>query len=169
MGYHAIPNKPDKYHSGFYKLLNEKKYITDPNKIVYRSSLELKFCNFVDKNSKVLKWGSEVVGVPYIGSDGKPHTYYIDFYVEVANPNNPAGYDRILVEVKPSVEAERVIKNQPPQKPVKSTPTSLRNWEYAILEFYKNKRKWCAAKEYARIKGMIFVIVTEKTLNQLFI
>ncbi len=166
MGYHAAPNKSDKYYSGYYKLINEKKYITDPSKIVYRSSLELKFCNFIDKNPKVLKWGSEVVGIPYIGSDNKPHTYYVDFYVEISNPHNPAGYDRLLVEVKPSQEVVKIIKNQPPTKPIKSTPTSLRNWEYAILEFFKNKCKWVAAQEYARVKGMTFIIVTEKTLNQ---
>ena len=166
MGYHAAPNKSDKYHSGYYKLINEKKYITDPSKIVYRSSLELKFCNFIDKNPKVLKWGSEVVGVPYIGSDNKPHTYWMDFYVEIENLKNPAGYDRLLVEVKPSQEVFRIVKNQPPQKPIKSTPTSLRNWEYALKEFYKNKLKWVHAQEYARVKGMTFIIVTEKTLNQ---
>lgn len=166
MGYHAAPNKSDKYYSGYYKLINESKYITDPKKIVYRSSLELKFCNFVDKNPRVLKWGSEVVGIPYIGADNKPHTYWMDFYVEILNPKNPAGYDRLLVEVKPSQEVIRIVNNQPPQKPVKSTPTSLRNWEYALKEFYKNKLKWIHAQEYARVKGMSFIIVTEKTLNQ---
>ena len=166
MGYHARPNKSDKYYSGYYKLINPNKYISDPTKIVYRSSLELKFCNFVDKNPRILKWGSEIVGVPYMGADNKPHTYWMDFYVEIENKNNPAGYDRLLVEVKPSQEAMRVVENKPPLKPVKSTPTSLRNWEYALKEFMKNKLKWIYAQEYARQKCMNFVIVTEKTINQ---
>lgn len=167
MGYNAPPNKSNKYVSGYYQLINKSKYISDPTKIVYRSSLELKFCTFIDKNPRILKWGSEVVGVPYQGSDNKPHTYWMDYYVEILNPKNPAGYDRLLIEVKPSQEVDKIIKNLPPQKPLKSTPTSLRNWEYAILEHYKNKLKWVAAQEYARIKGMSFQIVTEKTLNQL--
>jgi hypothetical protein len=166
MGYHAMPNKPDKYNSGLYKLINESKYITDPNKIVYRSSLELKFCNFIDKSDRVLKWGSEVVGIPYIGADNKQHTYWMDFYLELKNDNNPAGYDRVLVEVKPSVEVERILKNQPPTKPKKSTPTSLRNWEYALKEHAKNYYKWRAAEVYARTRNMKFIIVTEKILNQ---
>lgn len=165
MGYHAKPNKPDKYLSGYYKLINESKYVADPKQIVYRSSLELKFCNFLDKNPNVIKWGSEIIGVPYIGSDNKQHTYYLDFYVEMKNPSNPAGYDRLLVEVKPSVEVDRVIKNEPPKKPLKITPQSLKNWEYAILEFFKNRLKWQAAQSFSRTKSMSFIIVTEKTIN----
>ena len=165
-GYHARPNKSNKYHSGYYKLINENKYVSDPTKIVFRSSLELKFCTFIDKNPKVLKWGSEIMGIPYIGIDNKPHTYYMDFYIEIENLNNPTGYDRVLIEVKPSVEVMRIINNKPPEKPIKSTPTSLRNWEYAMLEFKKNKLKWLATQNYVRIHSMKFVIVTEKTLNQ---
>lgn len=165
MGYNARPNLPNKYEQGYYKLINESKYISDPNKIVYRSSLEKKFCTFIDKNPKVLKWGSEIIGIPY--KTDTMHTYYIDFYVEIINENNPAGYDRLLIEVKPSQEVERIVKNQPPPKPQKSTPKSLRNWEYSIKEFVKNKHKWVSAQNYARVKGMTFLIVTEKTLNNL--
>ncbi len=166
MGYHATPNKKDQYHSGFYKLLNEKKYLTDPSRIVYRSSLELKFCNFVDRNPRVIKWGSEIVGIPYIGIDGKQHTYYVDFYVEVENENHPAGYERLLVEVKPSVETERIIKNQPPAKPKTITPKSLKSWKYGLEMHYQNCQKWKYAQEYARIKGLKFIVVTEKIINQ---
>src|SRR6478735_7765940 len=169
MAYNAKPNQPDKYYQGYYKLVNENKYISDPTKIIYRSSLELKFCSFIDKNPKVVRWASEQVSIPYIGEDNKQHTYHIDFYVEILNPNNPVGIDRLLIEVKPSQEAERVIKNTPPPKPVKITPKSLKNWEYSLMEFFKNKRKWITAEKYAKNKGMFFIIVTEKTINQFYI
>ena len=90
----------------------------------------------------------------------------IEKNIEIENLNNPTGYDRVLIEVKPSVEVMRIINNKPPEKPIKSTPTSLRNWEYAMLEFKKNKLKWLATQNYVRIHSMKFVIVTEKTLNQ---
>jgi hypothetical protein len=167
MGYNARPNQGGKYMQGQYQLINEKKYIANPNEIYYRSSLEYKFCKFIDNSSKVIKWGSEVVGVPYTGADNKPHTYYVDYYLEMHNPKDPMLPKRLLVEVKPQSETERIINNTPPPQPKKVTPKSLANWEYALREFDKNKRKWYAAQEYARLRSMEFVVVTEKNINML--
>lgn len=166
MAYNAPPSNKGKYVQGYYKLRNPGKYISNPEQIIYRSSLELKFCTFMDMNPKVLKWGSEVVSVPYIGADNRPHTYHIDFYIEIEDARNPANMERLLIEVKPHVETMRVINNQVPEKPKRCTPTSLRNWEYALKEFMKNKKKWIYAKEYARKKNMKFLIVTEQIINQ---
>lgn len=168
MGYHAKPNKKN-YISGYYSLINESKYVSNPNQIVYRSSLELKFCTFIDKNPRVLKWGSEIIGVPYIGSDNKQHTYWIDFYLEILNENNPAIFDRVLVEVKPEIETMRIIKNLPPEKPKKITPSTVKSWKYAINQFTINRLKWVQAEEYARQRGMKFIVVTERTINQFYI
>lgn len=172
MANHAPPSK-GKYISGYYVLRNKNKYISNPDQIVYRSSLELKFCTFMDINPKVVRWGSEVVSIPYVGPDKDPitkqlkkHTYHIDFYVEMEDPRNPANMERLLIEVKPHIETMRIINNQPPQKPAKSTPTSLRNWEYAIKEFLKNKHKWIHAQEYARKRSMKFLVVTEQLINK---
>lgn len=167
MGYNARPNQKTRYMQGQYELLNENKYIANPNEIFYRSSLEYKFCRFLDRSNKVIKWGSEVVGVPYTGSDNKPHTYYVDYYLEMVNSEDPMLPKRLLVEVKPSVETERIINNTPPSKPKKITTKSLQNWEYALKEFDKNKRKWHAAQEYSRLRSMEFVVVTEKNINKL--
>lgn len=166
MAYNAKPNKPDKYMSGYYKLVNESKYASNPNQIIYRSSLEYKFCKILDNNPRVLRWGSEIVSIPYIGADNKQHTYHIDFYVEVKNENADCGYDRLLVEVKPSAETENIIKNSPPQKPKVLTAKSLKNWQYGILEFRKNQLKWKYASAFALSKGMKFVVITEKTINK---
>jgi hypothetical protein len=38
MASNARPNKPDKYHQGYYKLQNPEKYVGNPNEIIYRSS-----------------------------------------------------------------------------------------------------------------------------------
>ena len=161
MGYHAKPNKPDKYLSGYYKLINESKYVADPKQIVYRSSLELKFCNFLDKNPNVIKWGSEIIGVPYIGSDNKQHTYYLDFYVEMKNPSNPAGYDRLLVEVKPSVEVDRVIKNEPPK-----TEDTLVHW---LKKNPKNNKSTAYIKEVPESKKAILHYKIKKALDNYFL
>ena len=165
----ARPNKPQHYKSGYYKPLNESKIVGNSTDIVFRSSLEYKFCIYVDNSDKVIKWGSEVVKVPYISYDGKQHNYIIDFYVEIKNPNNPTGYERLLIEVKPHAESMRIINNEPPKKPTVITPKSLKNWEYSIKEFAKNKQKWIYAQEYARLKGMKFLVVTDKMINSSFL
>lgn len=167
MAYNARPNQPTKYVQGYYKLINENKYITDPSQIIYRSSLELKFCKFLDESKKVIKWGSEVVSIPYKSYDNKMHTYHIDFYVEVENLDVVGGMERLLVEVKPHVESMNIINNTPPKKPKRCTPTSLRNWEYSMKQHITNVYKWKHAQEYARIKNYKFLIVTEKVIDTL--
>jgi hypothetical protein len=173
MAYNAKPNRSNKYRSGTYSLINENKYIADPSKIIYRSGLEYKFCKYVDRNPKVLKWGSEIVGVPYTMYDYKlkkntSHTYWVDFYIEVENLNNPTGIDRLLVEVKPDAEYQALVTNTPPKKPKTLTAKKLETWEYNLKMFITNKHKWVAAQNYARMKHMTFVVVTEKILDKLF-
>lgn len=167
MAYNAAPNMKNKYQQGYYVLKNPSKYIGDPEKIIYRSSLERKFCIKADLSEKIVKWGSEIVSIPYMGVDNKQHTYHIDFYAEVKNDENPTINDKLLIEVKPHVETMRIIENNVPQAPKKKTPTSLRNWEYAIKEFMKNKNKWVFADKYAKKRGMKFIVVTEKIVNKL--
>lgn len=164
MAYNAAPNLPNKYSSGYYVLINKEKYIGDPAKIVFRSSLENRFCKLVDNSPKVIRWGSEIVDIPYIGQDGKKHIYHMDFYIEAEN-NDKTGYDKMLIEIKPSVEVDRIFENKPPEKPKKTTPTSLRNWEYALKEFIKNKLKWSTTQQFAKDRGLVFKIVTEKTID----
>lgn len=169
MVYNAKPNRPDKYKTGYYTLKNPEKYISDPNKIIYRSSLELKFCIYADKNPKILKWGSEIIGIPYTMYNHETrkvtnHTYYVDYYLEVLNPNSPTGTETWIIEVKPEAEYKAINENKPPMKPVKCTPRALENWEYNLTMFIRNKHKWAAAQEYARNKHMIFYVATEKII-----
>jgi len=50
---------------GRYKVKNPAKYKGDPTRVIYRSSLELKFMNFLDTHSDIIEWNSEEVVVPY--------------------------------------------------------------------------------------------------------
>jgi hypothetical protein len=164
----ARPNQSKKYKQGYFKVTNESKYLANTQDIVYRSSLEYKFCMYLDNSENVLKWGSEVIKIPYFSPlDNKQHMYHMDFYVEMKNEGSISGMERLLVEVKPHDEAERVLKNIPPDKPKKMTPKALKNYEYALREYIRNKQKWTYAEEWARQRNMKFIIVTEKILNQL--
>ena len=161
MANNARPNKPGKYMQGYYSLQNIEKYIGDPTKIAFRSSYEKRFCFYCDLNSRVLKWGSETVTIPYIGPDGREHRYHTDFYMEVEDENNPEMPKKFLVEVKPLAQTKM------PEKPGKLTERKIESYKYALLEYHKNIRKWKAAKEYAESRGMQFIIVTEKHLNMI--
>ena len=62
---------------------NPSKYKGRVNDIVYRSSYELKFMNWADKNQDVLSWSSEEIVVPYKSPlDNRIHRYFVDFFVE---------------------------------------------------------------------------------------
>ena len=166
MAYNARPTQGSKYKQGYYKLINPDKYLADPAQVIYRSGLELKYFRLFDMSENILKWGSEMTAIPYIGTDGRQHMYHIDFYIEKVNIDDPLLHDRILLEVKPHVETMRVLENKPPLAPKKTTPKSLETWEYGLREFTKNRQKWMYAREYARQRGMIFLIATEKTLDK---
>jgi hypothetical protein len=158
MGLNMRPTANGKYNQGYYKLINPDKYIGDPSKIVFRSSYEKKFMYWADMNPLVLKWGSEVIAIPYIGPDKRSHRYFIDFYMEV-DSGEPAFPRRVLVEVKPSNELN------PPSKPKTITAKSLESYEYASKMYEKNMHKWFAAINYAKDRGMHFNFVTEKNLG----
>lgn len=166
MAYNAAPNQPSKYHQGYYTIQNPEKYLGNTERIIYRSGLELKYFKLFDMSETILKWGSEMTAIPYVGPDGKNHMYHVDFYIEKVNANDPLLHDRILLEVKPHDETMRVLENKPPGPPKNHTMKSLSTWEYGIREFLRNRQKWVYAKEYARQRGMVFLVATEKTLNQ---
>lgn len=58
--------------------------------VIYRSSYELKFIEYLEnavKTGKVIKWGSEITAIPYYDFKGKKHRYFPDFYVEIYKDN----------------------------------------------------------------------------------
>lgn len=148
-----------KYHQGHYIIRNPEKYIGDISSCVYRSSWERKFCAYCDVNPNILKWGSEVSTVPYIGPDNRPHKYHIDFYLEMPDPSGVN--KKLLVEVKPSNEC------RPPKAPEKMTAKAMESYEYSLKMYQKNLYKWQAAKQYAIDRGMQFVIVNENHLDKI--
>jgi len=157
----ARPNMPGKYYQGYYRLQNPDKYLGNPQEIIFRSSYEKRFCFYADLNPKILKWGSEISTIPYKDPYGKTRRYHIDFYIELANIDNPDYNKRLLIEVKPLHET------QIPKKLKKLTPQQMLNYKYALTMYQKNLCKWDAAKKYASSHGMEFLIVTEQHLNSI--
>lgn len=130
------------------------KYIGDVNKILFRSSWELRFMKFCDDNINVLHWSSEEIKIPYYkptdvikpGQKRKVRHYYPDFYVEYIHPSGEV--HREIVEIKPMKETKQTKKSS----------------TYDKLCIQVNEAKWKAAKQYAQKCGMHFRVITEKSM-----
>lgn len=142
---------PKIFIQGVYQPVNPNKFMG--KQAVYRSSFELKFFKWADRNPKVIKWGSENVVVPYISPvDNRVHRYYVDSVVHILEGDS---IKRYLIEIKPSKQtiAPSVSKR-------KRQSTII----YEQVTYAVNQAKWEAAKQYAKHMGMEFQILTEKEL-----
>ena len=140
-------------YKGIYKPENPKKYIGNANMIVYRSLWERKLMVYCDKNTKVIKWASEEISIPYYNPVKKRMAkYYPDFFMEVLTKENKK--EKILIEVKPLKETK------PPQYKRRT-----KNVLIAEAMYSQNQAKWNAAKEFCLDQGWEFKIMTEKDLG----
>lgn len=139
---------------GLYKIINPKKYVGNPDNIVYRSSWELKFMKWCDSNPNILSWGSEELVIPYISPvDHRVHRYFVDFYIQVRDSNGKVS--KYLVEIKP------LRFTQPPKQPKRQTKRFLNE----VATYAVNQAKWKFADEFCKDKGWKFLVLTEKELG----
>lgn len=139
-------------YKGRFTPKNFQKYSGDPTNITYRSLWERQVFKWLDDQSMVTKWSSEEVIIPYIcKTDGKPHRYFVDIKMTLADGRT------FLVEVKPKKETT------PPKKPTKKS----RRYITEVMTYAKNQAKWEAAEEYAKDRGWKFEVWTEDTLKAL--
>lgn len=125
--------------------------------IEYRSSWECRFCNWLDQNPSVIKWGFEVISIRYrFDIDGQVHNYIVDFYAEIVNKNNHV--DKYLIEIKPKKQTEK------PVMPKRQSAKSMKNYLYEAREYIKNQNKWAYAQNYCKANGMIFKLLSQDTL-----
>ena len=139
-------------YKGKYTVKNKKKYVGDPNKVVYRSMWERQTFRWVENQPNIVEWCSEEVVVPYIcETDRKVHRYFIDLYFKTDDGK------KYLIEIKPAKETK------PPKKPARQTKRYLSE----ALTYVKNQSKWKAANQFAKENGAIFQVWTEDTLKSL--
>lgn len=144
-------NRDPRFKQGIYTPKNPKKFIG--KHAIYRSSFELRFMQWADRNDNVLEWSSEQIIIPYISPlDGKAHRYYVDNFIVIREGTNIKKY---LVEIKPFAQT------QPPK-------TTNRKRQKTILyeqsQWIVNQAKWSAAREFAKKYAAEFIILTEKEL-----
>ncbi len=147
------------FRQGTYKPLNREKCLNKGD-IIYRSNLELRLFKVLDSNTNVLHWSSEQTIIPYIHpiKSQKAGTkitarYFVDIFAEM----NIRGETRkFLFEIKPKSQTQ-IPKISKRKKP---STVLYENMMYSI-----NQAKWAAASEYAKKKGMQFVIITEDSIT----
>lgn len=141
-------------YKGIYKPSNPKKYIGDPNNIIYRSLWERKFMYWCDHNENIMKWSSEEIWIPYLSPlDRRIHKYFPDFYIKYKTKEGIV--KESLVEVKP----KRQVEGPKPQKRI------TQKQMYELKEYAKNQAKWAAAKEFCADRRWEFQILTEDNLG----
>ena len=125
----------------------------------FRSSYELRFMTWADENEMVLIWGVEVCIVEYTSRiaimEGKnpKRKYYVDFYVEIINPDGSV--TKRLIEIKPKSQCSK------PTEPKKKTQKSLNKYNDALIEWTTNEDKWKHACRFAQQNGMDFKVLHE--------
>jgi hypothetical protein len=109
---------------------------------------------YLDENPNVISWNSEEVIIPYISpKDNRPHRYFMDFWF--ASKTSDGSVKEFLVEIKPYNQTK-------PPIPKKRVTQSFKN---AVDTYGVNIAKWEAAAAYAKSRGFIFRVLTEKTFN----
>lgn len=132
---------------------NPQKYVGNVNNILFRSSWETRFMQWLDQNNAVLRWGSEELAIPYVNpikvdANGRPKIsrYFPDFVVLYRD--TAGNVKKEIVEIKPYKES--VI-----------TPRMSDRDKQAYVV---NQAKWKAAAEFAERNGATFRVITEKTM-----
>ena len=148
------------FKQGVYTPQNLSKYV-GAQLPKYRSSWELRAFMALDRNEKVLKWGSENFVIPYIDTTrgNEPHRYVVDLFFEIAEYTQNGAPIKWLIEIKPQAQA---TPRKIPKKP--KNPTKFIN-EAIVVE--RNKCKWTAAVSFCKSRGWHFGVYTEKGITKL--
>ncbi len=136
---------------GTYHVRNKEKFLGNYDPI-YKSKLEAKMMFYLDHNENVIKWNYESFPIKYIdeSSGNKVRNYYIDFTAVVNTGKNVL--QTVWIEVKSESETHA------PGKHASKNPKAINTW-------LKNQSKWKAAKKLAESRGIKFVVISEKELE----
>ena len=120
---------------GKYTPKNSYKLDNKRTTVIYRSMWERRFMLYCDRNDNILEWNSESIHIPYVSpKDNRVHNYYPDFYVKYKNTHGKTVEK--IVEIKPKWQSK---------------------WSV-------NRAKWRAARQYCKVHGYEFQVLTEKEL-----
>ena len=140
-------------YKGWFTPKNPNKYKGNAERIVYRSSWELRVMKNFDGNPSVIWWASEEMFVKYMSPiDKRVHRYFPDFVVRLKKKDGKEV--TMMLEVKPEKQTK------PPKQSRKTRKMLAEVATYAI-----NQEKWKAAELFCLEHGWQFKILTEKELG----
>jgi hypothetical protein len=146
-------SRDGKYHQGRFHPQNPQKYKGDVNNIIYRSSWELRFMQWCDRNENIMEYGSEEFWIPYVSPvDNRVHRYFPDFIIKLKESNEDI--KTYVIEVKPKRQTV------PPKQKSRVTKSYL----YEVQTYAVNQSKWNAADEWCKDRRLEFKVITEKEL-----
>lgn len=151
------------------KCLNKNGKFPGREKITFRSSWESIFANWCDIENAITEWGSELIEIPYYSAiDNKEHKYVTDFVIKTKKPDGST--EKWLVEIKPAVQVPKldecgVIQFPELNKKKKVTQKRIERWQEMCNTLRKNNEKWTQAKQWAKLHGMKFIVITEEQLG----
>ena len=152
------------------KCMNYNGQFPRAKEITFRSSWEKLFCNFCDRTSAVLEWGSEILEIPYYSTiDHKDHVYITDFLF--CCRDRDGAVKKYVIEVKPASQAPQVNEAGQiiyPDPPKTKTRKTLENWQERCNILKRNHEKWTAARQWCKKNNYIFKILTEEQLGLKF-
>lgn len=142
-----------RYHQGFFipkhpeKCMNIME-VAEIDAITYRSSWEKDFLEWLDSNSAVTRYGSEIITIVYKNPiRGKTSFYIPDMYFEYID--NQGKLQKYLIEIKPMSQAKL---------------TEAKDG-YDRLRVCQNAYKWSQAIKYCKKRGITFKVLTEYDLG----
>ncbi len=131
---------------------------------------------YLDLNENILLWSAEGIEIPYISKEydrseqmvkAKKRRYYPDFYYKIKRSDG--SIREVIAEVKPMKEVMDVelFNAGSFDIPDKLNAKKLKGLEYRFKSAQMNSSKWESMEEFARLKGMAFIIITEDFINKL--
>lgn len=148
-------------YRGKYRPKNPEKYKGDLDKIIYRSSWELRVFRECDINPDIIWWGSETFYIQYKSPiDGKYHRYFPDVIVKRKLPSGDT--EIVVFEIKPYAQT---LPPNPSNKNKTKTGRVSRRYINEVKRYGVNDAKWKAAEQWCKAKGYKFQKLTEKELG----
>lgn len=150
--------KPDdKYWHRNFQPTNANKY-KGLYPIVCRSSWEYKYCIYCDTEPSILEWSSEPFKIKYYYPITEKYRHYFpDYWIKVMTVSG--NIREYLVEIKPKKYLKKPI---PPKV---KTAKKVKNYKYLVETYVEITAKAIAAKKFAKMNNMEYIILTEDTLK----
>ena len=147
--------RDSKYNQGRFHPQNPQKYKGDIQNIIYRSSWELKFMQWCDRNPNVIEYASEEFCIPYLSPiDGRVHRYFPDFIMKVKEQSGEI--KKYIIEIKPKRQTV---------PPVQTSKKRTRTFINEVKTYAVNEAKWKAAEEWCKDHLLEFKVITEDQLG----